>query len=106
MKQYKVQVAREAERDLEQIYDYIANTLQAPGTALKQYDRLADGIMSLQIFPERCRLFDTEPERRKGMRRLLVDRYSVIYVVQGGVVSVLRVLYSSSDLAARLRENR
>ena len=105
MKAYQVQVTREAEKDLERIYHYIADTLQVPGTALNQYRRLADGISSLRMFPERCRLFDTEPERQQGMRQLLVDRYSVLYVIRGDTVVVLRVLYSSSDLAARLREN-
>ena len=90
---------------MEDIYDYIANALQASGTAMKQYNRLADGILSLQIFPERCRLFDSEPERERGMRQLLVDHYSVIYAVREDIVTVLRVMYSSSDLVARLREN-
>jgi len=33
-----------------------------------------------------------------------VDNYSAVYVVGEAEVTVLRVLYSSSDISARLRE--
>ena len=78
---------------------------QAPDTAEKQYDRIADGIMSLNIFPERYKLFDSNPEHDMGLRQLLVDNYSVIYVVEGNTVTILRVLYSASDICARLKDH-
>lgn len=52
------------------IYEYIAESLQAPDTALKQYDRIADGIESLNGFPKRCKLFESQPERDLGFKRL------------------------------------
>ena len=51
-------------------------------------------------------MLDVEPERDLGMRRLLVDNYSVIYVVRDDAVTVLRVFYSASDLVSRLRGDR
>lgn len=60
--------------------------------------------MSLRVFPLRNRLFESQPERDIGMRKLLVDNYSVIYVVDEEAVTVLRVLYSSSDIIARLKK--
>lgn len=69
-----------------------------------QYDRIAAAIESLGTFPERCKLFDFEPEHSHGMRQLLVDNYSAVYVVGETEVTVLRVLYSSSDINARLHE--
>ncbi len=104
MKRYDVEITSCALADMEAIYAYIASDLQAPDSAMKQYDRIADGITSLSTFPERCRLFESEQERAKGMRQLLVDRYSVVYVVRETSVVVLRVLYSASDLITRLRE--
>lgn len=56
MKEYDVKITHRALADIDMIYDYIAQSLQAPDTAAKQYDRIADGIMSLNIFPERCKL--------------------------------------------------
>lgn len=105
MKQYEVRVTAQALANMEAVYDYIANDLQAPDAAMKQYDRIADEIESLRTFPYRCRLFDSQPERDKGFRRLLVDKYSVIYTVDDESVTVLRVLYSASDIITRLREN-
>jgi len=105
MKQYEVKITRRALADMEEIYAYIADKLQAPDTAIRQYNRIADEIESLRIFPDRYMLFDSVPERELGMRQLIIGSYSAIYVVSGDVVTVLRVLYSSSDLIARLRNN-
>ena len=105
MKEYNVKITRRALADMDTVYDYIAHSLQAPDTAEKQYDRIADGIMSLNIFPERCKLFDSQPEHNMGLRQLLVDNYSVIYVVEENTVTILRVLYSASDICARLKEH-
>lgn len=40
-----------------------------------------------------------------GLRRMLVDNFSVFYVVQGDKVIVTNVLYSASDIESRLLKN-
>lgn len=104
MREYQVKVTDHALADMEMIYTYVAECLQAPDTALKQYERIADGILSLSTFPERCRLFDSQPERDMGFRMLTIDNYAAVYVIEDSSVTVLRVLYSASDINARLRE--
>ena len=104
MKRYSVKVTRRALADMNAIYEHIAVRLQAPETALRQYDRIAAAIESLCSFPGCNPLIDVQPELGLGMRRMLVDNYSVIYVVHEETATVLRVLYSSSDLIARLRD--
>lgn len=49
-----------------------------------------------------------QPERDMGMRQRLINNYSIIFVVDDemNTVTVLRVLYSASDINARLRDNR
>ena len=106
METYKVRITDAALKDMEEIYRYIAETLHAPDTAADQYDRIAEAALSLALFPERNRLVDFEPERAAGLRRQLVDNYSVFYVVRGGQVIVTHVLYSASDIEARLRERQ
>lgn len=69
-----------------------------------QYDRIAGAILKLDTFPERFRIMESEPEHSKGIRRMLVDNYSVFYVVKGGAVIVTDVLYSASDIEVRLRD--
>lgn len=104
MEKYTVRITDEALEDIEAIYRYIAEKLQSPENAIRQYDRIADSILELEAFPKRCRLVDFEPERTAGLRRLLVDNYSVFYVIRENQVIVTNVLYSASDIEQRLKE--
>ena len=81
MKQYDVKISHAALSDMEQIYSYIADRLLQPDTAMGQYNRIAEAIQSLNILPERCALVESEPERTQGLRQMLVDNYSVFYIV-------------------------
>ena len=68
-----------------------------------QYNRIADEILTLDTFPERFRIMDSEPEKRMELRRMLVDNYSVFYTIRDERVIVTDVLYTASDIEARLR---
>jgi len=46
---------------------------------------------------------DSEPEKRMELRRMLVDNYSVFYIIRDERVIVTDVLYTASDIEARLR---
>lgn len=104
MKEYEVTITKRALQDMEAIYQYIAVNLSAPATAMKQYNRIAQGIESLNLFPERYPLMRSEPEKRKGIRRVLIDNYSAFYFVNQDKVTVFRVLYSASDITDKLLE--
>lgn len=103
MKQYTVEITDEALADMEQIYNHIAYVLLAPENAMGQYDRIADEILKLDVFPERFRIMDSEPEYSKEIRGMPVDHYSVFYVIKKDRVIVTDVLYSASDIANRLK---
>ncbi len=103
MKQYKVEITREALQDMENIYNYIAVDLLSPENAMGQYNRIADEILTLDSFPERFRIMESEPEKKMGLRRMLVDNYSVFYTICEDKVIVTDVLYTASDIEARLR---
>lgn len=103
MKKYKVEITKEALQDMEDIYNYIAIDLLAPDNAMGQYNRIADEILTLDTFPERFRIMDSEPEKRMELRRMLVDNYSVFYTIRDERVIVTDVLYTASDIEARLR---
>lgn len=106
MKRYIVEITDEALADMEQIYEYIASVLLAPEHAMGQYNRIAEEILRLEMFPERFRVIDAQPARSKGMRRMLVDHYSVFYVIKRDRVIVTDVLYSASDVESRLKGHR
>ena len=103
MEQYKVEITKEALQDMEDIYNYIALELLSPENAMGQYNRIADEILTLDTFPQRYRIMDSEPEKRMELRRMIVDNYSVFYTIRADKVIVTDVLYTASDIEARLR---
>lgn len=105
MKQYKVQITDKALADMGEIYNYIAIQLQAPENAIGQYNRIAKAIEELNIFPEKVKLMESEPERTMGLRQLVIDNYSAFYVIKDMKVIVIRVLYSAMDISKRLLED-
>ena len=105
MKQYVVRITDRALADMEEIYNYIAIQLQAPENAMGQYNRIAEAIEELYVFPERVKLMESEPERIMGLRQLVIDNYSVFYVIEGMDVIVTRDLYSAMDISRRLLED-
>lgn len=105
MEQYVVRITDRALADMEEIYNYIAIQLQTPENAMGQYNRIAEAIAGLHVFPERVKLVESEPERNMGLRQLVIDNYSAFYVIEDRDVIVTRVLYSAMDISRRLLEN-
>ena len=103
MEQYKVEITKEALQDMEDIYNYIALELLSSENAMGQYNRIADEILTLDTFPQRYRIMDSESEKQMELRRMPVDNYSVFYTIRGDKVIVTDVLYTASDIEARLR---
>ena len=106
MKQYRILITDEALNDMESIYEYIAEELLAPDTAMGQYNRIADAIETLDQMPERIKLMESEPEKTRGLRKLIVDNYAVFFIVEDDTVIVTNVLYGASDIENRLRGDR
>ena len=104
MKQYKVQITDKALADMEEIYNFIAIQLQAPENAIGQYNRIAKAIEELNMFPKKARLMESEKERAMGLRQLVVDNYSVFFVIRNESVIVMRILYSASHIGIRLED--
>lgn len=97
---------RKRSQNLERIIDMKHYTVEITNEALAdvdQYNRIADAILTLDTMAERICIMESEPERSKEMRRLLVDNYSVFFVIQGDNVIVTDVLYSASDIESRLK---
>lgn len=104
MKIYEVQITQEALRDLESIYDYIKNKLSAPQAAENLYNRITSAVLSLDCFPERYVILQSKKEYLRSMRRMVVGKYSVFYVIKSDTVIVTSILYSASDIEHRLLE--
>jgi len=96
---YTVTMLDRAYRDLDGIYDYIANTLIEPGVALGIVIDIEKAILSLDTMPHRC------PERKigayanQGYRQLYVGNYTAIFRIDEDSkrVMVVTIRYSSSQ---------
>ena len=91
MDRYSVKLMSRALRDLDGIYDYIANTLSEPETALNLVDRIENAILSLETVPYRC------PERKRGTyanrgyRQLFVENYTAVFRIDEAKKTVIVV---------------
>ena len=101
---YEVEVSEQADRDLREIFEYIAFELQSPENAIGQLDRLEEQILSLDAMPKRYRKYEKEPWKSRGLRVLQVDNYVVLYIPDSDkkVVTILRVMYAGRDIDNQL----
>ncbi|GAB1476375.1 type II toxin-antitoxin system RelE/ParE family toxin [Bacillota bacterium] len=96
---YSVKLLPRAYRDLDGIYEYIAETLMEPGIAAKLIDSLEAAIFSLESMPQRGALRKTGAYANKGYRQLFVGNFTVVYRVAEAKkrVLVVTVRYSKSQ---------
>ena len=97
--EYTVKMLDRAYRDLDGIYDYIANTLIEPDVALNIVDDIENAILSLDTMPHRC------PERKVGVyakhsyRQLFIGNYTALFRIDEihKLVIIITIRYSSSQ---------
>lgn len=101
---YEINMTSQAKADLRSIYEYIAFNLQSPQNAADQLDRLEENIASLSQMPERFRVYDREPWKKRNMRIMPVDNYLVFYISnhKDSIVTVIRVMYGRRDIDRQL----
>lgn len=75
---YRIIVTPDAEADMKELRDYIADVLHAPAAALSYLRTVRGEIASLTDMPARYRLMDEEPWHSYGLRRAMA-RNSYIY---------------------------
>ena len=100
---WAVEYAEEAEQDLIEIENHIADVLLEPVTAKKLVDRLIDSADSLDLFPFRHRIYDEEPWRTLGYRVFPVENFLIFYLPDEGkeTVTISRFIYGARDLTVQ-----
>ena len=90
---YKVKMSFQAKKDIRSIYRYIAFQLKEPQIAAKQYERIKSEIRKLNEMPERHAYYPDEPWRSYGVKKLIVDNYIALYIIdsKANIVVVLRI---------------
>lgn len=96
---YTVKLTRQAEEQLREIAEYIRFTLQAPNTASKMLDTLAEEIYSLDQFPYRAPLTEEKPWHSQGVHRISVKNFLVYFWVDEAQknVQVTGIIYGRRD---------
>ena len=100
----RIVYTRRAQSDLKDLYEYIAFTLSAPGTAKDMYARLTQAVRSLEEMPGRNPLYKDEPWRSQGLRFLPVKKYLILYTADAETVTVVRILDGGMDVSRQLEE--
>lgn len=87
---YEVFIAPLAERQIDAIYAYLAGVLLVPETAIEIVDAIEEGILSLEVMPNRGAL------RRTGTyagqyRQIFAGRFVILYRVDDAARTVMVV---------------
>ena len=106
MKEYSVEITTPAQQDLRAIVLYIRDVLQAPITAQNLLQQIREEIYGLSHMPERYPPWEDEPWHSQGLRKLVVKKYVVLYLIaeQRQAVQIARVFYGGRDINAQLQE--
>ena len=109
MGQLRLFITRSADRDLDEIYDYVALVRQSPVNAGRLIRRLRVAIHSLSDHPGHA-IIDEPPFSRHCIRRFTVANHVIYYLVdrRRHLLAILAVLYGGRlwqrILPARLQE--
>lgn len=105
---YKVKMTTQAKEDMSSIYRYIAFKLKEPQIAARQYERIKSEILKLNEMPERHACYPDEPWHSYGVRKLIVDNYISLYLIdpKTKMVIVMRVMYAGRDISTQLKNSK
>lgn len=100
MVKYKVKINPKAIRDLDSIYEYIANEKLAPENAKEQSTRIKKAFLNLETFPQAHQERNEGRYAGKGYRQLLIDNYIAIFRIDetNKIVYVITVQYQGRNL--------
>lgn len=99
MDAYNVLVTPSADRDLDEIFEYVAVRLNAPLTADKLVLRLFNAMSALSFSPWRCPLSKDPYLAKQGFRNLFAESYIIFFVVDDNAKNVIihRVIYAKRN---------
>ena len=100
LNKYKIKITPRAIRELDHIYEYIANEKLAPENAIGQINRIKKAILSLDIFPQSHQERNEGRYAGKGYRQLLIDNYIAIFRIDESLktVYVITIQYQGRNL--------
>lgn len=76
---YSVKLLTAAYRNLNEIYEYIADELDAEPEALDLIAKLEEAILSLEVMPQRGAKRSVGAYANKGYRQCFVKNFTIVY---------------------------
>lgn len=106
MDSYKIIITPDAEEDLFELRNYIADVLLARDTARNYIRTIRKEIGSLSEMPARYKPVDDEPWHSRGIRRIMANNFFVYYRIDEDrkQVFVLNVIYARRDQLRMLEQ--
>jgi toxin ParE1/3/4 len=95
------QLAKRAQADLDQIWNYVAEQSGSTDSADRLIDTITERFYLLAAHPEAGRARD---DLGAGRRTFPVENYVILYRVRGRSVLILRVAHSRRDLNTLFRQ--
>ena len=104
---YKVRIMESAQKDMQEVYRYIAEDLLNPSAATHRIMDIEKAINSLKKMPRRFPLVVDDYLASKGLRMIVVKNHLVFFLVREEIkkVSVIRIIHLRRDWVRMLRIN-
>jgi plasmid stabilization system protein ParE len=99
---YEVSYLPLALKDLEKIFRYIVNKLEAPQAAQNLRMKIDTAVRDLIQFPTAHALYRAKKPLKKEYRKITVKNFYVFYVVEENRIEIHRVIYSKRNIEALL----
>ena len=99
---FQVRIAESAEKDIEEIWTYIA--IDNPAQASKFILQLETQVTTIEKFPQRCSLIPENELLVTQYRHLLYGNYRTIFRISGKTVVVLRIIHGARLLDSSMFE--
>ncbi|MDR2903200.1 MAG: type II toxin-antitoxin system RelE/ParE family toxin [Clostridiales bacterium] len=97
-KAFSFRISQRANKDLLEIFAYIAFELASPKAADDLIDRIEERVDKLCDFPYSCSLMGDAFLRERGYRKATVKNFNLFYRVEDNMISIERVLYNRRDM--------
>ncbi len=100
---YEVIYSLDAQRDLENIYNYIKFSLLDSFAATRQFNHLRTAARSLSTFPARYARVEWPRWSAYNIRKVAVDNYVILYRIDEhlATVFIVRIFYGGSGEVAK-----
>ena len=96
---YNYKITEPAEKDLDEILNYIAIILLNPTAAKSFYLKLSNSIENICEFPEGGAKLDNGLFVDDAVRKVIIDNYLLHYKIQDEMIYILRIIYGKRNLA-------